>query len=268
MADTSGIVWGVDVYEVIVFPLNSDGSLQAVDTTPYEGLTMRGPRAFDLTPSEPRVVNNPGSGRIMDVIYLPANEANRAELRVGYNNQSVKAKLSGTKKFAVGESTMVMRGTEQQGNEPDVAIVAAQLAKDENKLKRWHYYMIPRARAIPLDSPMNENALEERYSITMSPSTEHIWGKELSVATEGCLEAAYADGMSEGRPKIVAWLGNGIEDEFLFPTNYQAISTAKISVFQFALGTEYTAGITKATTGVTFAVAPANNLLIVAKYEY
>lgn len=268
MANTTGIVWGAEVYRVVVFPLNSDGTLQAVDTTVYEGLEIKGPRVFELTPAEPRLIVNPGSGRVMDTIYLPPNEANRAELRVGYNDQNVNAVLSGAKVVTVGESTMVPRGTDQQGSEPDVAMFVTQLAKDNNKLSRWHYYIIPRAKAIPMDSPMNESALEIRYSITMSPSTVHLWNHPFTVLDEGVLEAAYIDGMSEGKFNVVAWLADGTEVEFLFPTDKQAIDVAKIALFDYAAGTEITVGITKAVTGITYAVAPAADTLLVAKYEY
>lgn len=268
MADTNGVVWGVEVYRAVIFPLNSDGSLQAVDENVYEGLEIRGPRVFELTPAEPRLITNPGAGRVQDVIYLPPNEATRAELRVGYNQQLVKAALSGVKSLTVGESTMVMRGTDMQGSEPDVAMFVSQLAKDSNKLSRWHYYMIPRAKAIPMDSPMNENALEDRYLITMSPATAHIWGKALTVSDEGCTEAAYADGMSEGKINVVAWLGDAATLEFNFPVGKDAIDVDKIALFDFAAGTAITSGITKALDGITFAVAPAANKLLVAKYEY
>lgn len=265
---TNGVVWGVEVYRAVIFPLNSDGTLQADSTAVYEGLEIKGPRVFELTPAEPRLIVNPGSGRVMDTIYLPPNEAHRAELRVGYNQQVVKSVLSGVKQVTVGESTMVLRGTDQQGNEPDMAMFVTQLAKDSNKLSRWHYYIIPLGKAIPMDSPMNESALEDRYMITMSPAVKHLWGHAFTMLDEGCLEAAYIDGMSEGRLNIVAWLADGAEDEFLFPVDKPATDVAKVALFNYTTGAEITAGITKATTGITYAVAPAADTLLVAKYEY
>lgn len=268
MAATNGILWGVEMYRAVIFPLNTDGTLQATGPTVYEGLEIRGPRVFELTPAEPRLIVNPGAGRVQDTIYLPPNEANRAELRVGYNDQNVNAALSGAKVITVGESTMVARGTDKQGSEPDVAMFVTQMAKDSNKLSRWHSYIIPRARAIPMDSPMNESALEIRYMITMNPATAHLWGHTLTITDEGVTEAAYMDVMTEGKLNIVAWLADGVEDEFLFPVNKPAIDVGKIALFDYATGTEVSAGITKATTGITYAVAPAADVLLVAKYEY
>lgn len=268
MTATNQVLWGVEVYRAVVFPLNTDGTLQATSTAVYEGLEIKGPRVFELTPAEPRLIVNPGSGRVMDTIYLPPTEASRAELRVGYDSQAINAALGGTKVITVAESTMVARATDMQGSEPDVAMFVTQLAKDSNKLSRWHSYIIPRAKAIPMDSPMNESALEVRYMITMNPSTVHLWNHTFSIADEGCLEAAYLDVMTEGKLNIVAWLADGVEDEFLFPTNKQANDVAKIALFNYNTGAEVTAGITKATTGITYAAAPANDTLLVAKYEY
>jgi hypothetical protein len=268
MANTSGVVWGVEVYRAVIFPLNSDGSPKLSNTTVYEGLEIKGPRVFELTPAEPRVVNNPGAGRIQDTIYLPPNEATRAELRVGYNQQAVKAALSGVKNPAVGEATYVMRGTEQQGNEPDCSMFVFQMAKDGSKLSRWHFYMLPLCKAIPMDSPMNENALEDRYLITMSPASKHIWGVPFTNAVEGCTEAAYGDGMSEGRPNIVMWKTDGAAVDFSFPVDKPATNVSKIALFDWALGTEVTAGITKAVDKITYSVAPTTGKILVAKYEY
>jgi hypothetical protein len=268
MAETNGILWGVEVYRVVVFPLNSDGTLQAESTTVYEGHEIKGPRVFELTPAEPRLVVNPGSGRVLDTIYLPANEASRAELRVGYNNQHINALLTDVLVESVGEATIVAKVTDKQASEPDVALFVTQLAKDSNKLSRWHSYIIPRARAIPMDSPMNDPALEIRYMITMNPSTVHLWNHPLTILDEGCTEAAYMDVMTEGKLNVVAWLADGVEDEFLFPVDKQAISVGKIALFNYNTGAEVTAGITKATTGITYAAAPAADVLLVAKYEY
>jgi len=268
MAATNKVLWGVEVYRAVVFPLSSTGAIQAPSTAVYEGLEIKGPRVFELTPAEPRLITHPGSMRIQDTIYLPPNEADRAELRVGYAQQDIIAALSATKVVTVAESTMVARSTDQQGSEPDVSLFVTQLAKDSNKLTRWHTYVIPRARAIPMDSPMNEAALEQRYSITMSPSTVHLWNHALTVTDEGCTEAAYMDVMTEGKFNFVAWLADGVEDEFLFPTSKQAIDVAKIALFDLTTGVEVTAGITKATTGITYAAPPAADTLLGAKYEY
>lgn len=267
MANTSGISWGVDLYRAVVFPLDTDGSLLATDTTVYEGLQFEGSRSWKITPAESRSVENYGDGRLRDTIYMAPNAADKGELLVGYEHQEVIAALTNVNKTAVGESSIVHMGTDQQGNEPMVALLLAQLAHDVNKNKIWRYNMVPRANVgKPKTADFDENATANTFPFSMSPSTKEIWGHTLSIADEKCTESAYAIGTSEGRPNIVAWVGDGNEDEFLLPVAKPSIATAKIAIFNWATGVEYTAGITKSLTGVVFDYPPSG--LLCCKYEY
>lgn len=268
MANVSGINWGVGLRRAVVFPLNSDGSLKAVDENVYEGLEFEGPRAFEVTFPESRRIVNPGNDRVRDVIFLPPTEAITAVLRVGFDHHEINAALMNTEQFFVGESSMVGYGTDKQGYEPDVALLLMQIAHDETKLTRYRYFMIPRAKAVPSPGQFGENATEIAYNIAISPSTMQIWGVEFTEEDNGMTEAALIDGMSEGRINIVAWVGDGTTTDFDFPTDKPAISAGKICVFDFAAGTEITSGVTKEVDDLTFAVAPTANKLIVAKYEY
>ncbi len=268
MANTSGIQWGVGLRRAVVFPLNSDGTLKATSTTVYEGLEFSGPRAFDITYPDARLITNPGNDRVRDQMYLPPTDPVKCELRTGFDDQAINAALMGVSQFTVGESTLVPFGTDKQGSEADIALLLYQQAHDDSKLTRWRYVMIPRARAIPMPAGMNDNALETRYSVSISPSTKHIWNVALQAGTEGCTEMALADGMAEGKPAIVAWKADGTATVFSFPTDKQAISTAKINLFDASTGAEVTVGITKATSGITYGVAPAANKILVARIEY
>ncbi len=268
MAATSGIQWGVGLRRAVVFPLNSDGTLKATDTDVYEGLEFTGPRAFDVTYPDARLIANPGNDRVRDTIFLPATDPVKAELRVGYDDQDVLAALMNVKKFTIGESTMVPFGTDMQGYESDVALLLFQVAHDENKLTRYHYYMIPRARVIPMPPAFNDNPTEVRFSVSMSPSTKHIWNVALTSLVEGCTEMAMADGMAEARPAIVAWKTDGAETDDLVPLDKQAKSIAKINLFDATGGTEVTVGITKTTDKISYAVAPAADKILIARYEY
>jgi hypothetical protein len=142
-----------------------------------------------------------------------------------------------------------------------------QMAHSEAKNKIWSFRMVPRANVgKPKVGDFDESATANTFPFSMSPSTKTIWGKTLTIADEKCTESSHAIGTSEGRPNIVAWLGDGNEDQFLFPVGKPSIALAKIAVFNFATGIEYTAGITKALDKVTFDYPPTG--LIVAKYEY
>ncbi len=268
MSNTSGLQWGVGLRRAVVFPLNGDGTLKAVDTTVYEGLEFTGPRAFEITYPDARLIANPGNDRVRDTIYLPPTDPVKAELRTGYEDLLVNAALMNVKLYVIGESTIVPYATDQQGSEADVALLLFQIAHDDSKLTRWRYFMIPRARAIPLPGNANDNPLESRYSVSISPSTKHIWNVALSLLTEGATEVGLEIGMAEGKPAIVAWKADGAETDFDFPVSKPALSIGKIAVFDSTAGNEITVGVTKTTTGLSFSVAPTSDHILVAKYEY
>jgi hypothetical protein len=253
-----------------VFPLNSDGSLKATTDQVYEGLEVDGPRTFDLTPAEGSYLVNIGNGRLRDTIYRAPREASRAELRVGYAQLDVVAALSGVKVYEVAEAKVVGRLTNLQGSEPDTALLLTQKGHDENGLTRYLSYIIPKGKCIPIDSPLNENPLEIRYTVTISNSKKEVWGESYTVLKHGFTENGYLDFITEHCPKIVAWLGNGYDENFTFPTAKPPVSIAKISAWNFATGEEYEQGVDvyKYTTHLDFVTPPAANTLIVAKYEY
>ena len=268
MADTSGISWGVDLYRAVVFPLSSAGLFATTqDAVVYEGLQFEASRAFALTPAESREIINYGDGRVRDSIFLPPNTTVKGELRVGYEHQAINAALSGVTKNTDAEKTWIPMSTEQQGNEPIVSLLLMQQAKDDGKLKRWRYYIVPRAQAIPMPSSFDENATEIRYQITFNPSSVRLWNETLVLGTHGCTELAFESGMSQDRPNIVMFEGDGVYDVlFNLPTNKPATSTSKMAVFNMTTGLEVTTGITKAVASVTFDVAPAYPFAVF--YEY
>lgn len=260
--------WGVDSFESWAFVLNSDGSPKAVDTSAYEGYEIDGTRDFNLNPAAGTTVANVGNGRLRDTIYRAPRDPSTAELLIGYNSPAVKAALSGVKTYTVGELLGIARLTNVQGSEPDIAMIVSQRGHNGNGLTRYRTIAIPKARVIPRDAALNDNASQESYQVTMSNSQNQIWGLPFSVATHGATEAAYEEFLSENPIHICAWLADGAETEFLLPTDKQAVSTAKLAIYNFTSGAVVTAGITKAVTGVTFDYPPTDGDIIVAVYEY
>jgi len=261
--------WGGDVYLSTAFPLNADGSLQAVSNDPYEGLEVDGARTFDLTPAEGSYLVNIGNGRLRDTIYRAPREASRAELRVGYAQLDVIAALSGIQTYQVAEAVGIGRLTNLQGSEPDVALHLMQSGHDENGLTRYLNYIIPKGKCIPIDSPFNDNPLEIRYTVTISNTRKEVWGETYTLVRHGFTETGYLSFITTTRGKIVAWLANGYEDVFLLPTGKPAAAVAKMSVWNWTAGTEFTgADITKAVDQFELASMPDANDVIVAFYEY
>lgn len=268
MSTPSGQFWGVDSYLSRFFVLNSDGSLKAEDTNPFEPTVIDGPRTFDLTPAESGVVVNIGNGRVRDTIYRAPREASRAELRVGYDQMNVISALTGVNVYTIGEAKAVGRLTNRQGSEPDVALILTQRGHDENGLTRFKTYIIPKGKCVPMDSSMNDNASEMRFPITISNSKKEVWGESYTLVKHGFTDTGYIEIITEGLPHIVAWLADGVQTEFLFPEDKQAISAAKITAYDFQDGVEYTSQVTKATDGLTFSYPIPTGTLIVAVYEF
>lgn len=270
MAAPSTQFWGGDVYLSTVFPLDSSGALQPPDDQAYEGLEVDGARTFDLTPAEGTYLVNVGNGRLRDTIYRAPREASRAELRVGYSQLDVVAALSGVKVYEIAEAKAIGRLTNLQGSEPDVALLLTQKGHDENGLTRYLSYVIPKGKCIPISSPFNENALEVRYTVTISNTKKEIWGETYTVLKHGFTENGYLEMVTVGIPKIVAWKANGYDENFSFPEGKLPTDANKISVWNWNDGTEYTGGtINKLPlTHIDFATAPDANDIIIAKYEY
>lgn len=267
---TTGKQFGVGMRRAVVFALNTSGLPSASGTTAYEGLEVVGPRAWNLNNPEPRKITHVGNDRPLAIDYLPPNEAMSAELRVAAGDLPLQAVLTNVNTFTIADATLMQWNTEQQGSEPDVGLLLFQQSLDTaTKARRYRFHVIPSGRVYPQPANMDENAAEHTYMVAPNPTTTHLWGTTMAVATEGGSEAAAIEGMTTGRPNIVAFLGDASTVAFLFPTAKQAINTTSIAVWvdgvlQTGGGTDYTG----ATSGITFVAAPANNALIVAFYEY
>ncbi len=264
----SGVSWGVDLYRAVVFPINASGEfLTTPDGSFYEGLQFEGSRVFEVTPAESRPIDNYGDGRLRDTIYLPPNTSTKGELRVGYEHQLINAALTGVEQFIVGEKAFIPMSTDQQGNEPIVALLLTQMAHNLSKLKNWRSYIVPRAQCIPMPSSFNENATEMRYQITMNPSTVTMWNEALNVSDHGCTESAYSPVLSEGRLNVGMWEGDGVYDNVItLPPNKPATAIGKITLHNLTTGVAVTTGITKTTTTITFDAPPSYPVFVM--YEY
>jgi hypothetical protein len=267
MAAPTGVQLTVGLRRATIFELDANGYPAATGTSPYEGLEIIGPKAFTLTAPDMRKISHVGADRVLATDFLPPTEGVTGELRVAAHDTPVRAALTGVADSVVGESRLMPWVTDEQGNEPVVGALCFQQALDAStKLRQYRFYIIPRTKAIPQPSSMDENAAEVRFQLDPNPSTVHLWGTALTVGSEGVLEAAFHEGMCAGRPNIVAWKANGSEDEFLFPVSKPALSAGVVEVWDN--GVLKTTGITVTTTKVTFDSPPTSTHIIVAFYEY
>jgi len=269
MTTLSGTFWGAEVYRTVVFPLNGDGTPKNNGLLPYSGLVFQSARSFTPNFGDAIRIPNVGDMRVRDTLILPTRDAATADLVVGYTVQDIDSQLTGVNKIrTVGESPMVHLGTDKQGSEPDIMLICMQLGHDDAKLVRWHYYLVPRARANPKIAPFNENAWEKVYPMVLSPSPRLFWGEMLTLENDGCTEVTASEGVSEGKINFTTWMADGIETEFPFDDDKPSISVDKVVVWDYNAGTEIDTGITVTTDKITFDDPPEDELLIMAKSEY
>lgn len=251
-----------------IFKLNNSGSPAAIDTRAYEGIALQGPKGLALNLPEPRRIPHSGEDRLIAVDQLPSQEPIVGEIATASLHFEMDALVTNVKQFTVAEAKMIARGTDQQGNEPIIALLAYQQVLGKNTgARRWHFHIIPSTRAIPLIPGFTENTDPMRYSIAPNPSTKHLWETALSLSTEGVTSGAIISGFTEFKPKIVSFLADGVEDNFLFPTNAPALSpSTKIAVW--VDGVLQASGITYAETGITFTSVPVEDKRITVLYEH
>jgi hypothetical protein len=271
MSAPTGIRSGVGFRNCVIFALDANGYPAATDETPYEGTLISGVRTMSLNDPELRRIPNPGDDGIVGIDTLPPSEAITGELRTGKINDVVDALITGQKAFTVGEATLFGIGTEKRGFENQVAMIAYRQAQDTDPdsptfgIRFWDFRILPKTILYTRETGYAETMEEHIYNVIPAKVTSHIWGTVFTEEVEGFVQSQLVRGVSSKKPKIVAWKGDGIVKEFLFPAKAQAVSTSKIVAWNN--GTAVTVDLTKAVTGLTFTTAPLAGDIIVAFYE-
>jgi hypothetical protein len=276
MALPSGKGWGTDVYRAVFYPIRADGGIDAPDypipaNEAYEGLEFLGPKNLSLNLGAPRAVTNVSQGRVNGTIYLPSTDAKTAEFHLSYIDQETFATLGDVlRRTDVGNASIMPFGTDKQGLEIDGIFVISNLAfHNEDESAVWHNYVLPRVRAVVNMPSFDENAVDVTVNLSLGAARKHVWGQAVSEANDGATQFIGLDVITNDRFNIVAWLADGSEDIFLLPTDKPSVADlTTMSIWNFTTGLEITAGVTKSTTGIDFAVAPTNNHLIIVIYEY
>lgn len=266
MTASSGSQLAVGSKYGVLFDLDATGLPNATSATvAYQGIELAGIKGFELSSPNARLVTHMGNDRVLAVDFLPTTEPVAGEIRVAPSLMTVNTALMQTTAFTVGEAKMMPWGTDKQGSEEDVSLLVFQQSLDKDtKLRAWRSIIVPRARAIPVLAPMNDNPSEVRYQVIASPSTRHIWGVTLTTNTEGATEAAALEGMSAGKPKIIAFLGNNSATYFDLPTAYPARSTASMKCWVDSAPNAATFTTTRCTPVGT----PGVGKIVVVMYEY
>ena len=261
MSATSGIQFSVGLRYASLFALNAAGrpaGTSASSGAAYSGLQIEGAKSYTLTTPEPRIINHTGDDRLLAKDTLPPLEGITGELKVSKNRYDVRALLTGVLENTVGEATTLTFSTDKQGYEPQVGLMLFQQSLDANTAgslfgkRRWRSSWIPKAIAIPLQPNMDENSSELTFKINAFVIRNHLWGTAFSALTDGCTEAQGIEMMTEGKPWLDAWVGDG--STTVFTLTKTAYAVGKISVFKN--GVLLSVGVTPTLTDVTITPAP------------
>lgn len=273
MAAPSVLRAGVGLRDLHVFALNANGYPNASGSDAYEGLAASGVKQLTINDPTPRNIFHLGDDGVFNVDLLPPVEAITGEFQMGKVNDTLDALLMNQNAFTQGEADLFGLGTNQRGFENQVALMWYRIAQSADPAgsdfgaRGYEARILPKAFVFPREGSFNETPETRPYNLLPTFCTKHIWGTSFSTTTEGFTRSQMVRVYTQYKPKLVAWIGNGSQQAFLFPTSFQAQSANKIDGI-WVNGTVQVAGVTKATTGITFTGAPAANALIVCLYEY
>lgn len=265
MTTVTGKQYAVGARRAIIFELNSSGSPNVTNTTPYSGIQMVGAKSIELTIPEAQKKTHVGDDRALQVDYLPATEGISGKLTVSQDDQAIYAILTSTNRVTVGEATLVGLNTSKQGSEPQVGLLTFQQSLDASGTRNWRWFLMPKVTLYPHPAGMNENVAVHEYTISPAVVTAHLWETAFNASTEGFTEAQGLIGQSRYMPSVVAWLAATATTEFALPAAEPGADTAKMSVWvDGAADTAWT----KATTQISTSTAPGNNKRVVCFYEH
>lgn len=271
MTAPTGVRSGVGFRHAILFALNSAGTPNASSTAVYEGVQLSGAKVLTINDPEPRRISHIGDDTLITIDMLPPTEGISGELRTGKLDDVVDTLLTGQVSFTVGEAKLFGIGTDKRGYEAQVGMLAYRQAQDTKPgsatfgQRVWDFRIMPRVVLFTRESGYADTPEEHVYTVVPMKCGAHLWGTAFATLTEGFTQGQMLRGVTNGKPKIVSWLADGTEDEFLFPTDAPASATGTITVWKN--GTLVSAGMTPSTTKLTFSSVPALNDKLVAFYE-
>jgi hypothetical protein len=243
-------------------------------TVPYYGIEFAGTKVLTINDPAPRVIPHVGNDRVLAKQVLPPTEALNGELHIDKKYDILDALVSGTLLQTIGEALVTGIATSKRGFEPSLAALAYSYAVDDDLASpnygadEWDGRIFPRVNIFLRETGYGAEANERLYSLTPMICTTHIWGIQFSLANEGFVTAEMIPILTQGKPTIVSWIGNGTVKAFPFDGNKPAKATTKVDIVTkngvlAAPTTDYVAY----TSGVIFTTPPAANAVVTCFYE-
>jgi hypothetical protein len=264
-----GIVYELDQYGLPLgtYELDAYDVLQPT-TDPYTGIEIYGIRSFDLTSPQPRIIPHFDGDKVGVTQVFPSLDAASGTIVVDGSDLNLESVLANVKKRTVSGMELMSSLSDQQGNEPNVGLLVYQAAKKNNGVQGWHFRFIQSTSMVPVIGPFGDSNYETRYALAPSAVTLLPWGEPFNLDDDGTESAGVVKGFAPTYPpRITTWIADGVEDTFAFDTAQQPPDTT-YTVYQAVAGvvTEVTSGITKSTTQIVFAAAPADGRKILVPH--
>jgi hypothetical protein len=271
MSNASGIQYPVGFRFGVLFAINQiTGRIVGNSVSvPYEGVDFAGKKAWALTIPPQRRIDHINADRVGASDFLPPVTGASGKINVSADNMPLDAIATQNKEVVVGESETIQMLSSNQGYENYVALFLYQQAEDYlTRLRTWRSFLIPRAKVIPLSGGFADREVDLVYDILITPASTNIFGVALTTGVDGAIDAQLERVMTQGRPAIAAWIGDGYTALFSFPADKSpARDTNSIAVYKN--GVLVTTNLTKTVTGFTFtSTLPLNTDDIDAFWEY
>lgn len=233
MANTSGKLLAQGARHARIYDLDANGTPQGIDeTTLYAGIQVETVKGFNLNTIEPRKFTHVGQDRPLGIDYLPPTEAMDGEIMAQGDEYSLLAAITGVPNALVGEAVGQYVQTSKAGYEPQVGFMVYQKAIDlDSGLDRWRVFISPRAKLFYLPSPMTDAVMEVKYRVSMGISKKNLWGTGLTLVADGITSAQGLFLMTEGKPELISYIGDGSEDHFALVANENTLAAAKVVVW-------------------------------------
>ena len=250
---TTDFLVGFGAREGIMYELDAYGIPMPTSTSPYTGTRVKGLNGFNLTQTQVRRIQHFDGDRVSITQIFPSTDVPGGTVTVDGADLALLATLSNVIKTSVSGINMIPILSDQQGEEPSVGMIIMQAAKTDEGADGYHILFINSSQAVPQPGSFGANNYETSLQLSPSSVTHHLWGAAYVAGTDGVESAAADQAFSSKKVRITAWLGDGIEDQFLFDVSLQPPdNTFKLYKSVAGVVTEVTANVTKATTGVTF----------------
>jgi hypothetical protein len=240
----------------------------------YYGITISGAKTLTITDPQPRVIPHIGDDGVFALQVLPSLEPVTGDLQVDKTNDSVDVVVSAVKKVTVGQMNIMGQSTNKRGFENQVGVLAYAAAEDTDPNSttfgalEWDFRIIPKAILYNLDTGYGQEANMRNYKLVPNYATAHIWQTQYTTATDGYTRAQLERGVSQYKPVLVSFLGDGSTKGFPFDSNRPPVTDlTKVSVWKNGVALPVSATMQVTATGLGFTVAPLATDVLTVLYE-